>query len=623
MANSAVVIPPLVDVLVVGGGPTALITTLVLLKNGVQALAVEQHDREQHVMYGRACILYPRSLELLDMIGVYDRIADIGFISRGTTTVQNGQATSSRGWSWINKVIAGKTYFDFCMAIRQRHVEDALLSAIAELNEGTVQSPLKLVDYDIGGSPDHPIMATLQLKSGELVSVRCKYLVGADGGRSTVRTLSNISFSGVSSPYKWVRLDAVVKTDLPHRRGDAVAIESQEHGNVLWLPNDNGRTRIGFVLNDELYGVDGTGVTAEIVMEEAKKALRPNSLEFVQLDWWTVYAIGQRVAEQFRKERVILAGDAAHTHSSGSAQGMNTGIHDATNLAWKLAGVVNGWYKDEVLDIYASERHASAQRLIELDKDVASLISGKIPERFDAPPNADVNDYLYVVFEASAGFSTGIGISYPENLLNKTYPSGEPSSTVQIGHRGPDAVLHRPGAKIPRRLQELTASVGRKFSILVFAGEARPASAEDFPRMDEGSVARYRELRQYIDSAESFTRVLVDVFQFLTIVRGEGIMQPAESIGVPPVGKIAYDHTGEAYDKYGVRVGSALVVLRPDGIVGFVAPLAIEGLREVRRYFENFVEPRKTHLRHTTQEDVKQAVGEMSVEGQVESTMSI
>lgn len=120
------------------------------------------------------------------------------------------------------------------------------------------------------------------------------------------------------SPHKWVRLDAVVKTDMPCSRMTATAIESQEHGNVLWLPVDHGRTRIGFVFPDELYGEEGKGVTVDMVMEEAKKALRPNSLEFVTLDWWTVYAIGQRVAEKFRDGPVLLVGDAAHTHSSGS-----------------------------------------------------------------------------------------------------------------------------------------------------------------------------------------------------------------------------------------------------------------------------------------------------------------
>ncbi|KAH9933927.1 FAD binding domain-containing protein [Fomitopsis serialis] len=536
--------------------------------------------------------------------GVFDPLC------RGSVTVKDGQATASRGWGWIEKAVAGKTYFDFCMCIRQRYVEDAMLSAIAELNEDAVRPSVKLMDYSVDESSDHPVAATLQVKEGQLVRVRCKYLVGADGGRSTVRALSNIAFPGVSSPHKWVRLDAIVKTDLPHR----------QHGNVLWIPTDNGRTRIGFVLKNELYGVDGMGVTADVVMEEAKKALQPNSLEFLQLDWWTVYAVGQRAAEQFKKGRVFLAGDAAHTHSSGSGQGMNTGIQDATNLAWKLAGVVKGWYKEEILEVYDSERRALAQHLIELDKETSSLISGKIPARFNALPDANVNDYLYNVFEESAAVNVGLGISYPENLLNQTYPGpgNGPSATVSVGHRGPDAALFRPGAKLPRRLHELTASAGNRFTILVFAGAVRPV--DDFMKLDEASAARYRELRQHVDSEASFTRTLADVFVFLSIVRGEGVLQPAEALGVSPLGKMAYDHSGDAYDKYGVRAAEgALVVLRPDGIVGFVAPLDMDGMQAVGRYFQTFVNGRAIRQQAMSR-DTGHTIGEMSVEGQEEST---
>lgn len=107
---------------------------------------------------------------------------------------------------------------------------------------------------------------------------------------------------------------------MPKSRQSGIAIESKAHGNVLWTPTDNGRTRIGFVCPDEIYGEDGRNITADTIMQEAKKALHPFTLDFVSLDWWTVYAFGQRVAEHFKKGPVFLAGDAAHTHSSGAAQ---------------------------------------------------------------------------------------------------------------------------------------------------------------------------------------------------------------------------------------------------------------------------------------------------------------
>ncbi|KZT10366.1 FAD/NAD(P)-binding domain-containing protein [Laetiporus sulphureus 93-53] len=608
--------PDTVDVLIIGGGPTSLITTSVLLKNGVKVLAVEQYDRAQQALYGRACVLYSRSLELLDMNGLYETIADTGFITRSAVTVKEGQVVPMRGWHFVQEEIDGNTFFDFCLNIRQKYVEDGVGGAVKALDPNAFRSPVKLIDYVLDKSSDYPVTATLELKDGERVQVRSKWLVGADGGRSTIRSLSNIAFPGIQSPHKWVRLDAIVKTDLPGARRTAVAIENKVYGNVLWLPVDNGRTRIGFVINDEIYGTDGKGVTAEIIMEEAKKALAPNKLEFVQLDWWTVYAIGQRVAETYRKGPVILAGDAAHTHSSGAAQGMNTGIHDATNLAWKLSGVVNGWYKEEVLDTYEAERRASAQHLIELDRDVSSLISGKIPDHFHAPPDADFNDYLDLVFRESAGFTVGLGISYPENLLNLASPSNKPYSSVTVGHRAPDAPVFRPGHGLPQRLQELAASSSRRFTLLIFAGKTHPVDSG--ARLDEASAEKYRKLREYIDSVESFTRNLADVFQSLTILRGEGALQPAETLGVSPLGKVVYDQTGEAYSRYGVDPAEgAIVVLRPDEIVGFVAP--VTGWDGLAQYFGRFVQSVNRRA-ETAQQEFKHAVGELSVEGQEEST---
>lgn len=111
-------------------------------------------------------------------------------------------------------------------------------------------------------------------------------------------------------------MDAVVETDMPYpRRG--VSFESKEYGNVLWNPSDIGRTRVGFVCPDRLFGEPPT---AEMLIEEAKRAVQPFTLKFVELDWWTIYSIGQRVAERYRAGPILLAGDAAHTHSSGAGQ---------------------------------------------------------------------------------------------------------------------------------------------------------------------------------------------------------------------------------------------------------------------------------------------------------------
>lgn len=118
-----------------------------------------------------------------------------------------------------------------------------------------------------------------------------RFLVGADGARSTTRRLAKISTQsyGSPTPIKWVRMDGVVKTDMPDHSLGFASLESPTHGNVLWVALDHGRSRIGFALNPELQKKYGDSMTEEQVMAEARVAMKPFKVEFSRLDWHTVY----------------------------------------------------------------------------------------------------------------------------------------------------------------------------------------------------------------------------------------------------------------------------------------------------------------------------------------------
>jgi phenol 2-monooxygenase len=245
--------------------------------------------------------------------------------------------------------------------------------------------------------------------------IRSKYIVGADGARSPVRRIAEIPFIGERTGNKWIRLDATVRTNMPSPRS-LNSVQSETHGLVLWCPIDEGKTRIGFVWNaslQEKYGEDGA--TAENVMAEAKKAVAPFTLEFKILDWHTLYGIGQCIGATFVKGRVLLAGDAVHTHSSGSAQGLNTGTFDATNMAWKLALVLKGAAGPELLESYNEERRNSVQQMIDNDKIISSLISGVLPTKFEGRKDHP-RDILDEFFEnaKTIAFTLGLGVSYGE-----------------------------------------------------------------------------------------------------------------------------------------------------------------------------------------------------------------
>jgi phenol 2-monooxygenase len=277
------------------------------------------------------------------------------------------------------------------------------------------------------------------------------------------------------------------------------------------------------------------------------------------------------VAEKyFTDDSVILAGDACHTHSSAAAQGMNAGIHDAINLAWKLGGVICGYYNKTILQTYEDERRPVAEELIRQDKQLSSLISGIIPDACKV--SGLTSDELFTNTVASnAQFALGLGVYYNENQLNAS-----PSTTSLVaGWRAPDVLLRRPGSCLPVRLQQLTPNTGA-FWVVVFAGE---------PLLTRNNLIA---LRSHLDSPESFMkRAHPDAIHFLTIISGVK-SQGEVALGVKRFGNVYYDADNSAHSKYGITEGSGgVVVLRPDGILGFAAQLT-RG-EDLTSYFSDFI----------------------------------
>lgn len=391
---------------------------------------------------------------------------------------------------------------------------------------------------------------------------------------------------GTGSPHRWIRIDGVIETDMPDSSMATASIESPTHGNVLWGKLDHGATRIGFSLNASLLEKYGESMTQEQVMYEAQQAMLPYTCEFKSVDWYTCYSIRQALAETFLKGRVFLAGDAAHVHSSGAAQGMNTGIHDSTNLAWKLAGVLKGYFKPEVLETYTQERRVSAQYLIDLDKKFSALISGKVPEQYmtaKGETSVDPNEIFAKVFHDSVQFNIGLGISYSGTILNKS--SG--ATMLTSGHRAPDHLLYGPGSKIPVRLQTLMPYTGQ-FTIIVFAGE--PLQTRD----------RLLSFRKYLDeSPTSITKIYPPaLFRFLTIIVGnkpEGQL----CLGCQRFGNVYFDWNSGCHFTYGVTPDTgAVAVVRPDGIAGFGTTL-VDG-EDLGEYFAEILARKEPSLLNST-----------------------
>ncbi|EJD34642.1 3-propionate hydroxylase [Auricularia subglabra TFB-10046 SS5] len=575
------------DVLIVGGGPVGqcLITAYQLGRTlpfpSTSIKVVEKRVRDDQDAYGRAITLFPRTTELLDQLGLADTLAQQCFACRETVSYDaSGNEVLGRGWAFMEQM--KDTIWDFSLVLRQKYLEEIFRTVLRKL--GIVpESPTEFLDASVDTTAslgDYRVTATLRdMVTGATRCVKCKYLIGADGGRSTVRRVFDIPFDGSSSPDKWVRIDGVVKTNIPKPRSYC-AIESPTHGNVLWVALDHGATRIGYAFTPEREAAYPVFDEAAAV-KEALAAVKPFDVAFERVDWWTLYVVGQRVARTFSAHGcAFLAGDSCHTHSSGAAQGMNTGLHDAVNLGWKLSLVLRGLAPPALLETYERERRPNVERLIRFDKDIARLMTMQLPEGWTGDSAADPNVVLGEVMAQAASFSSGLGIFYdpdPTSVLDVEQSHLAPKSfAVHPGHRAPDVPLRKPGSLEATRLQRETPNLAL-FYVVVFAGDPSRTRANL-----HGFCAA-------LDASSLLSPTLPIGFISISRIAGPSVY---ELLGgrMPPGGdgvrRLFFDTSdGVAHSRYGVDADEgAVYVLRPDGWVGTVLALGIDAVYGLEQY---------------------------------------
>ncbi|KAJ7141764.1 FAD binding domain-containing protein [Mycena crocata] len=530
--------------------------------------------------YGRAATMWPRTMEILDQLDLADGLLQIGIVTRDSMHFREGKRIAG-GYLFATRMDKlADTVFKFALQVRQRWTEEHFTGALSK--EGVQPHMRARVEGFTINEAEEGYPVTVQardLDKDEMFSIKTKYLIGADGAKSTVRALAGIPFNGERTTNHFIRIDGLVKTDLPSPRS-LISIDSKSHGQVLWCPLDGGLTRIGYVFSQALLEKYGgvEGVTQQVAAIEAVEALKPFTLEFLEVDWYTLYGVGQAIAETFfTQNRIFLAGDACHTHSSGAAQGLNTGVHDAVNLAWKLALNIKNVGKRCLLDSYTEERKPSAQNVIDNDKTISMLISGKYPPRF-ADRKEHPRDLLTEWYTDSTiqMFTIGLGVSYPTSFLNVENSSAV--ATITPGQRGPDVYLNCVGTGSPIRLHQVLKNEA-KFHIVVFVGN---------PILTRTALG---VLSSTLSGPTAFTHAfpVTDVFRFTILTAATG-NSATDVLGVSRFGGggLYFDPAARAHTMYGVDVSSgAIVVFRPDGWVGCVVPL--EEVNALGAYFAEFL----------------------------------
>jgi 2-polyprenyl-6-methoxyphenol hydroxylase-like FAD-dependent oxidoreductase len=334
-------------VLIAGAGPTGLALALWLARRGVDLRIIDKTAEPGTT--SRALAVHARTLEFFQQLGIADEAIARGRKFAAIRLWSHGQ---QRGRIVLGDIGKGVSAFPYVLILPQDETERLLIEALAKLGV-KVERRTELASFVDDGVK---VTATLRRAGETDESLACAYLAGCDGTHSTVRHALPVDFPG--GTYSHMFYVADVEATGPMINGDLNgSLDSAGFLAVFPMPGENKARLIGMVDTAK----EGDRVTWEDVRPKLFEMLKVN---VSRVNWFSTYHVHHRVASHFRAGRAFLVGDAAHIHSPVGGQGMNTGIGDAVNLAWKLAMVLEGRAEASLLDTYEPERIAFAQRLV-------------------------------------------------------------------------------------------------------------------------------------------------------------------------------------------------------------------------------------------------------------------
>jgi 2-polyprenyl-6-methoxyphenol hydroxylase-like FAD-dependent oxidoreductase len=337
------------DVLIAGAGPTGLVLALWLVRQGVRVRVVDQLPIPGTT--SRAIGVVPRTLELYRQLGLADTIVKRGHVL-GAINLWVGAERVAH--ARLGEMGEGISPYPFLLMFPQDEHERLLIERL-EAEGVRVERPSALASFE---TRSDQVIAQLRDSSGHTQQCRAAFLAGCDGARSTVRRALQIEFAG--GTYSHLFYVADVDASGPLANGELhIALDETDFLGMFPLAKKGRARLIGTVRQDAV-------ARAEMLTwaDVSSSALARLHVDVERVNWFSTYHVHHRVASRFRAGRVFLLGDAAHVHSPVGAQGMNTGIGDAINLAWKLAAVVQQRAPLGLLDSYEEERSAFAHRLV-------------------------------------------------------------------------------------------------------------------------------------------------------------------------------------------------------------------------------------------------------------------
>jgi len=594
-----------VDVLVVGTGPAGVVLAGQLAEfPGIDTLVVER--REGPMAKGQADGVACRTVEMFNAFGLAEKLVrEAYWVNETVFWGPEGEGIARTGR--VRDVEEGLSEYPHVI-VNQARMQDYLLEKMR-------RSPSRLepdygveaVSVEVESSGDYPVKATLRrLADGTEVTVRAKYAVGCDGARSAVRKSLGIELRGDARNHAWGVMDILAVTDFPDIRLKS-AIQSASGGSILLIPREGGYLVRLYVDLGDLDPQDREArgrFTQHSIIEAAQRILHPYTLEVKDIAWWSVYEVGQRVADRFddvlpaergtRSPRVFITGDACHTHSAKAGQGMNVSMQDGFNLGWKLAAVLERRSPAALLDTYSQERQVIAQELIDFDTTWSAAMAAK-PKDPDHPEAGGMDAVeRQRIFTEGGRFTAGFGTDYQPSMITGGDAHEHVASGFPVGERFHSAPVVRLADAKPLGLGH-TAQADGRWRIYVFADDAAPAQDSHFGRFieflahgEDSPVRRFTPDDADPDAVFDVRAVLQQPYREVSVAELPEFLLPRKA----PFGLIDYEkafapdpQSEDIFEARGIdRHRGAVVVVRPDQYVAQVLPLDAHG--ELADFFD-------------------------------------